>query len=64
MSNELQPLPLAVITAHKIREEAHRLLRLADELEASVMVRYGCSGVFKFGEVKQKRRIHEDQKNI
>lgn len=55
----LQPLPQAVITAHKLREEAKRLLLLADELEASArqdMPRVVGTGVFLFGEVKPRKR--------
>ncbi len=55
----LKPLPQAVLTAQKLREEAKRLVLLAEELEASVPkaeldgVRGG--GVFLFGTVKPRR---------
>lgn len=52
----LQPLPQAVLTAHKLREEAKRLELLADELEASVKVeRPKGSGVFLYGEVVPRK---------
>jgi len=54
----LQPLPQAVITAHKLREEAKRLLLIADELEASAPKQAPIKGggVFMFGEVIKKKR--------
>lgn len=53
----LQPLPQAILTAHKLREQAKTLLLLADELEASApKVSYKSDGKFLFGEVKQRRR--------
>lgn len=52
----MQPLPQAVITAHKLREEARRLMLLADELEASVASQdHGKPVVFAYGEVKPKK---------
>lgn len=56
----LKPLPQAVITAAKLRQEANRLILLADELEASIpeeeRVVYKKDVVFRFGEVTQRRR--------
>lgn len=53
----LQPLPQAILTAHKLREQAKTLLMMADELEASApKVSYKSDGKFLFGDVKQKRR--------
>ena len=53
----LQPLPQAVLTAHKLRDQAKALLLLADELEASAgHKQQRGDGVFLFGEVKKKKR--------
>jgi len=42
---QLQPLPQAVITAHKLRQQAIELLLLADELEAIVSLRVFQGGL-------------------
>jgi hypothetical protein len=53
----LQPLPQAVLTAHKLRQQAKELLLLADELEASApAIKQGGDGVYRFGKVEKKRR--------
>jgi hypothetical protein len=54
----LQPLPQAVITAQRLREQAQQLILLAEELEASAPKTKPApgSGVFMFGEVKPRRR--------
>jgi len=38
MTQTLQPLPQAILTAAKLRRQARELLLLADELEASAEV--------------------------
>jgi len=53
----IQPLPQALITAHQLREEAKRLILIAQELEASVEPRpTRAPAVWPYGEVKEKRR--------
>lgn len=55
----LKPLPQAVLTAQKLREEAKRLVLIAEELEASVpkseLDDGRGRGVFLFGAVKPRR---------
>ena len=59
----LQPLPQAVLTAHKLREQAKALLLLADELEASApVVKHEVTGAFLFGEVKKRKgKMHNER---
>jgi hypothetical protein len=60
---ELEPLPQAVITAHKLREQAKTLNLLADELEASVGYHPSTKpGVWPYGEIKWEKRRKRDEK--
>lgn len=55
----LKPLPQALLSAQKLREEAKRLILIAQELEASVpkseLEEGRGGGVFLFGAVKTRR---------
>jgi hypothetical protein len=53
----LKPLPQAILTAAKLRQQAKTLLLLADELEGSVdYVPEKSSGEFLFGTVKPRKK--------
>ena len=51
----LQPLPQAAITAAKLRRQAHDLLMLADELEASCGAGYAPRRAVEFAFKKEQK---------
>ena len=50
----LQPLPPQMIIAHTLRDEAKRLMLLADELEASAEMPEQRAGAVRFRHAKVK----------
>lgn len=57
MAVALPQLPVAVITAQRLRQQAKELVLMAEELEASVpkQAPQAGSGVFLFGQVTPRK---------